>query len=110
MSENISDIMEECWQIADDKGWHDTLRTFPEEIALIHTELSEALECYREGADLTEIMYVDGKPLGIPVELADVVIRVFDVARDRGVPLVEALREKMNYNQTREYRHGNKVL
>lgn len=50
------------------------------------------------------------KPVGIPSELADIVIRVFDAAGRYGIDLEKAINEKMAYNATRPQRHGGKVL
>ena len=67
----------------------------------MHTELSEAFEEYRHGRGLNETYYENGtKPCGIPSELADVVIRIFD--------LEKIILEKMEYNETRPYKHGDK--
>lgn len=62
--------------MAQEKGWWDSPREWPEIACLIHSEISEAVECYRNGEMAMHI--VDGKPEGLVVELADVVIRCLD--------------------------------
>lgn len=49
---------------------------------------------------------VVGKPEGVPMELADVVIRIFDFAGCYGIDLEQAIVQKMAFNSGREYRHG----
>lgn len=49
------------------------------------------------------------KPIGIPSELADIIIRVGDIAGYYGIDLEAAVVEKMTYNETRGYRHGGKL-
>lgn len=46
----------------------------------------------------------------VVTELADVVIRCFDLAGDYELDLTKAIIFKLIYNQTRGYRHGGKVL
>lgn len=109
----LQDIIDDCHKTAVDKGWWQEgvgNRNFPEQLALQHSELSEVLEDYRDGKDFDhiEVDQVSGKPTGIPIEYADLLIRVFDTCAAHNIPLVEALRMKMEYNKSRPYRHGNK--
>jgi len=83
-------------------------RSVGELLALIHSELSEALEEWRDGYDLTAIRIEDGKPEGFPVELADALIRVADLCGRYRIDLDRAVRVKLAYNRTRPHRHGEK--
>lgn len=106
---NIKDIMTEAHRNAKEKGFYDGAQpTFGERIALIHSEASEALEAYRDGEE--DRISETGKPEGITSELADVVIRVCDLAEMLGLPLSEVIAKKMEYNRSRPYRHGGKKI
>ena len=104
---DINKLIEKSHDIAISKGGWDKEREIPELIALIHSELSEALEEYRVSENL-DIRYENNKPEGFVVELADVLIRIFDLSGKYKIDLKKALETKLKYNETREYRHGNK--
>lgn len=94
------------------KGWRTDKvdKSFlPTELCLMHSELSEALEEYRRDRDPHVVYYKDQKPMGIPIELADVVIRIADTCEHYGINLEEAIEMKMAYNQKRPYKHGGLI-
>jgi NTP pyrophosphatase (non-canonical NTP hydrolase) len=68
-----------------------------EKLALIHSEISEAMEGHRKG--LTDVHLPLRK--SIEVELADAVIRIADLAGALGLDLGGAIAEKMAYNAQR---------
>ena len=109
----IKELLQESHDTATEKGWWDSPdRNVPELLALIHSEVSQALEVYRiKGQDtLGDTWYsTTNKPEGFTVELADVLIRIADLCAEFNLDLEQALTEKMAYNKTRPYRHGNKV-
>lgn len=74
----------------------------------LHGEVSELWEAHRKGTLLDQC----DKPVAltcIEEELADILIRCFDMAGALQVDLDRAVEEKMRYNATRSYRHGGKV-
>lgn len=130
----FNELSKEIHQNAVEHGWWDEPRTFGEIVALCHSELSEALEEYRAGRPMVwyECIYdelpcdkstcevyekghcsglqVKDKPEGIAVEMADCIIRILDWAGKEDVDMDAIIREKMDYNETRPYRHGGKIL
>lgn len=117
----LREFQREAHAIAVEKGWWDQERNIGEVVALIHSEISEALEEYRKyGPDgikalrWVPVMTNDAryaglsKPEGFFVELADAVIRIADLFERYGVSMEDVIRAKMAYNRTRPYRHGGK--
>lgn len=122
----ISDIIQRAHDNAVKHGFWDPAPEFGTAIALIHSELSEALEEMRAGnkirpKDPTPMIYFSGggyvatdttrvctKPEGVAVELADAVIRIADLCGHLGIDLEAAIALKMDYNETRPFKHGKR--
>jgi NTP pyrophosphatase (non-canonical NTP hydrolase) len=96
----LNDLVTESFKIATEKGWHKTERSLSAITLLMQSEVSEVIEEYRKNKGITEVWYeahyeengvsyttIGGpgdKPCGIPVEIADLVIRIADYCGKRG--------------------------
>ena len=99
----IAEMQDLCHSLAAHAGWWDNID--PEEpmvactkIALIHSEISEALEGVRKDTMDSHLLHRKTEE----VELADAIIRIFDLAQARGLDLAGAMIEKLAWNTTRE--------
>lgn len=102
----VDDLTDVCHHAARDAGWWTDLvtgedtaskRNVGEMLCLVHSEISEAMEGHRKGLMDDKLPH---HPM-IVVELADALIRIFDMAGGMGYDLSTAFAEKLAYNATR---------
>lgn len=106
----LGELARQCHETAVSKGWwQDGDRNHGEMFVLMVSELTEAFEEIRKGFAPREIYFDEEKPEGVPIELADCLIRILDYCYANEIDLDFAMRLKMEYNMTRPYRHGNKT-
>ena len=126
----INELSKEVHANAKAKGFFDDEKNIGEMLCLIHSETSEALECDRKnkyyelpiikgGLNVKEAIKEDSDSWyktyfenavkdTFEDELADIMIRVMDLAAFKGVDLETHIKAKMRYNSLRPHKHGKK--
>lgn len=104
----LTDLTKVLHKAQVDKGfWDSEEANVDQKLMLIVGELSEAHEELRSDPDPLHVYYRDdGKPEGFKFELADVFIRLADLAGALGIDLGAAVAEKHAFNENRPYKHG----
>lgn len=116
---NLSTIADMVYALARKKGWYDKPETEDAYVERMcnnaHDEVSELHMSWRNNnlrqlCDKAEKMKALGiEPLTcLEEELADIVIRACDNARHLGVDIESCVLRKHQFNESREYRHGNR--
>lgn len=101
MSGSIKELQRDIHETTKEKGFWDTDPAHDQigaKFALIFAEVAEATEAYRKGQPNSDVAE----------ELADVIIRCYDLAEKLGLDLHEAVVQKAAYNKTRTLRHGGR--
>jgi NTP pyrophosphatase (non-canonical NTP hydrolase) len=103
----INDLVKSAHLNAIDKDFWTVDQNIGNKIALIHSELSEFFEGYRRDTGFQPDEHCK-EFTNMSIELADTVIRIFDLAGWLDLPLGDAILAKMEYNKTRPKLHGKK--
>ena len=99
---SLQEIQDFSHDLAKSKGFWDNHIEVGTLIALVHAELSEALEASRDGNPPSDKINCSH----LEEELADVIIRVLDLAEGCSLDVPDAVVKKLKYNQTRPYKHN----
>jgi len=95
-AEGLNKKMIEVREMADAKGFSSEEERIWEMLALIHTEVSEATDAYKKGAEVDKV----GE------ELIDALIRIFHLLSALNVDAEELYQKKMEKNWARPYRYN----
>jgi NTP pyrophosphatase (non-canonical NTP hydrolase) len=112
----LNELADHVFDTAKTKGFHDDPVPMSVSAANLHSEVSELWEAFRNNSlnsfcDKAEKMKALGlSPLtNLEEEIADIVIRALDTARENGIDVGNAVRVKDAYNKTRPHKNGGKA-
>ena len=87
------------WNVTVPDDWLESRYKIPAVLALIHSEVSEALEAFR-----------NNDVYNFSEEMADILIRVLDCAVGLGIDMDFEVSKKLERNKSRGFRHGGKLV
>ncbi|HET6224629.1 MAG TPA: hypothetical protein VFF27_00025 [Bacteroidia bacterium] len=120
----LNELSKEIHENAKSKGFYEDKKNTGEMLALIHSEVSEALEadrlkryCQLSKPDQNVLMgwthdnafkidYKDKVKGSFDEEMADIIIRVLDMCAFKDIDIDLHIKAKMRYNSAREHKHG----
>jgi len=128
----INEMAREAHKNAVEHGFYEIVPSVPERLMLMVSELSEALEEFRDRNPAQYVVREESmcpqiesnkrmivstsdwrpgeKPEGYGVELADCIIRILDTCAHLGIDIGKLIVKKHEYNKTRPYKHGGKII
>jgi len=104
---NINTLVTKAHDNARAHGFWDADQNIGNKCALIHSEVSEFFEGYRKGKHVEPDEHCPNNT-NQSIELADIIIRVADLAGYLCIDLEDAIKAKMDYNKGRPHLHGKK--
>ena len=113
LTENLNELSKTIHEDNCKKGFYDTEVTISQQIVLIHSELSEAIEADRKGGYAPKELIASGDfekliKNTFEDEIADSIIRLLDLCGHRNIDIEKHINMKLEYNKKREYKHGKK--
>ena len=122
MNSPLNDLRDKAYAYAKRQGFHDWGKKLSEYLMLIVSELAEVQEADRKDkwcglkedfyhyspTELSKEFYEDNVRGTVEEEVADAMIRLFDLAGLYDIDLDWHVKAKMAYNETRPHLHGKK--
>ncbi len=119
---NLNELRDRAWQIAEDKGFHEANLEIGTKLMLVVSELGEAMEALRSDkrsyidvfSGILSQLHYKSNPSEFKRdikdtfedEIADAIIRLLDLCGCEGIDIQSHVIAKMNYNETRDRKHG----
>ena len=96
-NKTLNELGKEIQKWREEKGFRTEWSNMPEKLMLVVTELSEAMEAYR-----------DDNKQNFATEVSDCFIRLLDISSSLDIDIEDTIEKKMQINKTRPFKHGRK--